>query len=127
MEPRPLDRIHITDLLVRCIVGVRDWERTERQNVVLNVTLHADLTSACRSDDFAETVDYVTIKKRIIKMVESAEFFLLEKLAEETARACLEDPRVQRVDVMAEKPGALRFARTVAIEISRTRDGLGAS
>lgn len=119
--PEPLDRIHIRDLLVRCIIGVRDWERTERQNVVLNVTLHADLTAACRSDEFGQTVDYVTIKKRIIERVEGRAFQLLEHLAETVAQACLEDSRVERVDVIAEKPGALRFARTVAVEITRTR------
>ncbi len=121
MEPEPLDRIHIRDLLVRCIVGVNEWEQAERQNVILNVTLYANLRSACLSDDIADTVDYVTIKKRILERVESRSFRLLERLAEVVAEACLESPRVERVDVMADKPGALRFARTVAVEITRCR------
>jgi len=121
MEHRPLDRIHIRSLLLRCIIGVRDWERTERQNVVLDITLHADLRTPCQTDNFADTVDYVTIKKRIIERVESSSFQLLERLAEVVAEACLEDPRVQRVDVCAAKPGALRFAKTVAVEITRQR------
>lgn len=121
MAPDTLDRIHIRDLLLRCIIGVRDWEKTERQNVVLNVTLYANLAEACRTDDFTRTVDYVSIKKRIIDRVEGTSFQLLERLAETVAEACLEDPRVLRVDVVAEKPGALRFARTVAVEITRTR------
>lgn len=119
MEPRPLDRIHIRDLLARCIVGIREWERTERQNVVLNITLHADLSVPCTTDDFDQTVDYVTIKKRVLQVVEGTPFYLLEKLAETVAQVCLEDRRVRRVDVEAEKPGALRFARTVAVEITR--------
>ncbi len=119
MEPRPLDRIHIRDLLVRCIVGIREWERKERQNVVLNITLHADLSAPCATDDFDQTVDYVTIKKRVLQAVEGTPFYLLEKLAETVAQVCLEDRRVRRVDVEAEKPGALRFARTVAVEITR--------
>ena len=121
MEAERLDRIHIRDLLLRCIIGVRDWEREARQNVLMNITLHADLGAACRTDDIAETVDYVSIKKRVIDLVEGSSFQLVEALAEAVARACLEDPMVQRVDVVVEKPGALRFARTVAVEITRGR------
>lgn len=116
-----LDRIHIRDLLLRCIVGIRDWEREAKQNVLLNITLHCDLKAAGQSDDIADTVDYVTIKKRVIDVVEGSSFHLVEALAQAVADACLEDPRVQRADVVLEKPGALRFARTVAVEISRER------
>jgi len=37
------------------------------------------------------------------------------------AEICLEDERVEDVLVRVEKPGALRFARTVAVEINRRR------
>jgi FolB domain-containing protein len=119
MADRPLDRIHIRDLLVRCIVGIRDWEREKKQDVVVNVTLHADLGAACRSDAIEDTVDYVAIKRRVIDLVEGSSFYLIERLAQAVADACLEDERVRRVDVLLEKPGARRFAKTVAVEITR--------
>lgn len=125
MADKPLDRVHIRDLLLRCIIGVREWEREQKQNVVLNMTLHGDLRDACASDDVADTVDYVTIKKRVVQRVESSEFYLVEALAQAVADACLEDPKVRRVDVTVEKPGALRFARTVAVEITRGRPADG--
>jgi FolB domain-containing protein len=121
MGADPLDRIHIRDLMLRCVIGVREWERETRQNVLLNMTLHADLGGAAASDDIADTVDYVQIKKNVIERVENSSFYLIEALAEAVARTCLEDPRVERVDVLLEKPGALRFARTVAVEITRER------
>ena len=117
-----LDRIHIRDLLLRCIVGIRDWEREAKQNVLLNITLHCDLKEAGESDDIADTVDYVTIKKRVVDVVEGSSFYLVEALAQAVADVCLEDRRVLRADVLLEKPGALRFARTVAVEISRERE-----
>lgn len=115
------DRIHIRDLLLRCVIGVRDWEREAKQNVNLNITLHADLSRAGRTDDIADTVDYVSIKKRVIALVEGSSFHLVEALAEAVADACLEDERVRQADVEVEKPGALRFARTVAVQITRER------
>jgi D-erythro-7,8-dihydroneopterin triphosphate epimerase len=119
-EPE-LDRIHIRDLLVRGIVGVRDWERKKKQDININITLETDLREAARSDRLEDTVDYVTIKQNVIHLVETSQFFLLERLAERIADVCLEDPRVVRARVALEKPGALRFARTVCVEIVRER------
>ncbi len=121
MGAEELDRIHIRDLLLRCIVGVREWEREAKQNVMLNITLHADLSRAAASDDIEDTVDYVTIKKRVIQLVEGSHFYLVEALAQAVADACLQDPVVRAVRVTVQKPGALRFARTVAVDILRER------
>jgi D-erythro-7,8-dihydroneopterin triphosphate epimerase len=115
------DRIHIRDLLLRCIIGIREWERDTPQHVSLDITLHTDFSRACVSDEISDTVDYVTIKKKVVDRVESSSFLLVERLAQVVAETCLEDERVERVDVVLSKPGALRFARTVAVEISRSR------
>ncbi len=117
-----MDRIVIEDLLLRCVIGVNPEERRQPQDVVLRVVLDVDLRRAGRSDDLAHTVDYKALKGRIRGLVEGSRFFLIEKLAHEVARVCLAEPRVERVAVRVEKPGALRFARTVAVEIARCRD-----
>ena len=115
----PLDRIHIRDLHLRCIIGIYEEERREKQDVNIDITLHADLREACRTDNFDDTVDYKAIKKKVIATVENSAFHLMERLAERVAEVCLEDRRVKRVDVCVGKPGALRFARTVQVEIVR--------
>lgn len=116
------DRIHIRDLICRCIVGIYPDERREKQDVIINITLWADYRAACRSDDIADTVDYKAIKKQVIRMVEDSSFQLIERLAEEIAGICLANPRVEKVAVSVDKPGALRFARSVAVEIVRARE-----
>ena len=116
------DRIHIRDLMCRCIVGIYPDERREKQDVIINITLWADYRAACRSDDIADTVDYKAIKKQVIRMVEDSSFQLIERLAEEIAGICLGNPRVEKVAVSVDKPGALRFARSVAVEIVRARE-----
>ena len=122
MSELPPDRIYIRDLLVRCIVGIYPEERREKQDVINNNVLQADLRKAGESDDIDDTVNYKTIKKEVLNMVQRSEYYLLEKLAEQIAGIALKDSAVQRVDVSIDKPGALRFARSVAVEISRTRD-----
>ena len=121
MADRPLDALHIRDLLLRCVLGVADEERREKQNILINVTLYADLSAACESDRIADSVDYAAIKKQIIALVEGSSCFLVERLAQRIADLCLAHPRVTRVRVSVEKPTALRFARTVEVEIVRER------
>jgi FolB domain-containing protein len=116
-----MDRIRIRDLLVRCVLGINDDERCERQDVVINLTVHADLHRAGTSDNIKDTVDYRALKKRVLAMAESSQYFLAEALAEAIAELCLDQTGVRQVDVSVEKPHALRFARSVAVEISRTR------
>jgi dihydroneopterin aldolase len=45
----------------------------------------------------------------------------VEALADMAARVCMEEPAVQRVDVTLRKPGAVRGADWVGVQISRTR------
>ncbi len=113
------DRLLIMDLAARCVIGINDEERHEKQDVLINLVLEADLARACRSDRFEDTVDYRGLKKRIVETVEDSHFFLLEALAQAVAEVCLADPKVLRVRVRVEKPGALRFARSVGVEIQR--------
>ena len=116
-----LDRIHIRDLFLRGIIGINPEERTKRQDILLNITLFADLSVAGQSDQIEAAVNYKDVKDRVVEMVEGSSYFLLERLAERVAEICLETPAVQHVQVLAEKPGALRFARSVGVEIFRSR------
>jgi FolB domain-containing protein len=118
------DRILIQDLMLRTIIGINDEERRNRQDVLINISLHADTRAAGASDDIEDAVNYRTITKRVIKRVEGSKSYLVERMAAEIATICLDDPRVEAVDVRVEKPGALRFARSVGVEIHRTRSEL---
>jgi dihydroneopterin aldolase/D-erythro-7,8-dihydroneopterin triphosphate epimerase len=119
------DKIYIRDLSIRCIIGVNQDERTEKQDVIINVILFADTRKAGQTDDLDDSVDYKKVKKTILSLVENSEFLLIEKLAEEIAKVCLEDSKVQKVNVTVDKPGALRYTRSVAVEIVRTRESYG--
>ena len=116
------DVIHIKDLHLRAIIGINQVERENRQDVLINIDLHADTRPAGRSDRIEDAVNYRTITKRVIRMVEASRFYLVERLAAEIAMICLADPRVDTARVVVEKPGALRFARSVGVEILRTRE-----
>lgn len=116
------DKIYVRDLQLRCIIGIYPQERKERQDVIVNLVLEGPFAEAAQSDNIEHTANYKTITKRIIKLVEDSEFFLIETLAERISGVCLKYPRVFKATVTLDKPGALRFARSVAVEITRQRE-----
>ncbi len=113
------DRIVVRELLVRCVLGLTDEERRERQNVLISWVLFTDLRAATESDRVEDSVDYRELKKRVLAMAEQSSYHLLETLAARVADVCLSYPGVRRVQVTVEKPGALRFARSVAVRLTR--------
>lgn len=115
------DRITIKDLFLRTIIGINDDERNNRQDVLVNITMETDTRAAAASDRIKDTVNYRSVTKDVIDLVEKSRFFLVEKLAEEIAKLCLQDQRVQSATVSVEKPAALRFAKSVGVTIQRSR------
>ena len=115
----PRDVISIDDLIVRMTLGVDDWERKDLQDVHLHLRLWTDSTRAAQTDDIADAVNYRTVTKAVIALAESGEFYLVEKLADAIARLLITEFALPRVQVHVEKPGALRFARSVALTIER--------
>lgn len=118
-----MDRILISDLSARCIIGINEEERREKQDVVINLVIFADLGRAAKNDRFEDSVDYRALKKKVLNLVESSKYYLLEALAESIAKICLEQSGIMQVQIRVDKPSALRFARSVGVEIERKREG----
>lgn len=115
------DKIIIKNLLLRGIIGINDWEREKRQDILVNLTLFTDMHTAGLTDSADDILNYRTITKAVIEYVENSQHYLVEALATEIARICVVEHGVPRVIVRVEKPGALRFAESVGVEIERTR------
>ena len=118
-----MDRIFIRDLLVRGIIGVNDWEREIAQDILLNITVFTDTRRAGETDNLEDSVNYRTLGKKLAAHAETAKRLTVEALANDLAKLCLDEPGVTRVIVRVEKPGALRFAKSVGVEIERDRNG----
>ncbi|MGQ9849324.1 MAG: dihydroneopterin aldolase [Aggregatilineaceae bacterium] len=115
------DKIIVQDLLLRGIIGFNDWEREKKQDILINLTLFTDTRRGGLTDDPADILNYRTITKAIIAHVEESSYQTVEALAAAIARLCVVDHGAERVIVRVEKPGALRFARSVGVEIERER------
>ena len=119
-----MDQVFITDLIARGIIGINEWEREKPQEISINIVLFADLHKAGSSDNIQDSVNYRTVAKKVLAHAETAQRQTVEALAADIARLCLEQPSVQQVRVRVEKPGAVRFSRSVGIEIERSKEDL---
>ncbi len=116
-----MDKVIIRNLRARGIIGINPWEREKPQEILINLVLFTDNRAAEASDDIADCVNYRTVAKKVLAHAETAARYTVEALAGDLARLCLEEPGVMRVRVRVEKPGAVRFADSVGVEIERAR------
>ena len=114
-----MDKILIKDLLIRGVIGISDREREQPQDILVNIEISADISAAGKSDNVEDSVNYRTIAKKVLAHTESIKRYTVEALAEDIAKLCLEDKKAQSVLVRVEKPGAVRFSRSVGVEIIR--------
>ena len=119
--------VYIEDLRLRTIVGTNDWEREKEQDIILNISFRYDAGEAAETDSIRAAVDYKALKREIITFVETSSFFMLERLCRDVLALILSKERVLWARVRIDKPHALRYAKSVAVEMERNRSGQSCS
>lgn len=118
------DRILISDLRFFARHGLFAEEEALGQRFVVSLVLELDLSRAGVSDAMADSVHYGEVVATTEEIVTQRRFNLIEALAEAIAATILERfPRVERITVRIEKPGAPIPVASglVAVEIERGR------
>lgn len=107
--------IKIENLRLRTVVGIFEWEKKVKQDVVINIELFFDDDTAAQSDEIEDTVDYKNLTKKVINFVEDNSFNLIEKIAGGIGKIIMEDSRITSAVIKVDKPGALRYADSVSV------------
>jgi D-erythro-7,8-dihydroneopterin triphosphate epimerase len=110
--------IEIVDLRVRTIIGTNSWERKNKQELIVNITLEYDADKASRSDNLKDALDYEHIAKTVIKTIENSHCLLLEKLAVQVMDQIKRYKGLQNASLRIDKPQAIPEARYVSYKIS---------
>ena len=110
--------IRINDLKVRTIIGAHPWERINKQELSIHITLEYDASKACRSDQLKDALDYEAVGNKAVQIAERSRHVLLEKLVSKLLAGIMSDPRVQRAYVRVDKPQALPQAGCVSFELA---------
>ena len=114
-----MDIIFLRGLHIETIVGIFDWERVNRRNVVLDLEMAIDNRKAAASDDIGDALDYSAVSQRIVAFVEQSSFFLVETLAERICEIIRTDFNVPWVRLVLNKRGAIQGASDVGVVIER--------
>jgi len=114
------DTVFIRGLRADAIIGIYDWERNTRQNLILDLEMASDVSRAAASEDITDAIDYEKISNRILTFVSDSEFQLIETLAERVAALVIEEFGVSWLRLTVHKPGAIEFADDVGVTITRS-------
>ncbi len=117
--------IRIKNLRLRTYIGFNEEEMKKRQDVVVNVRFSYKADEAAETDDVKYAVNYRTITKEIIALVEDGRFKLLERLAADVLELVMDDPLIASAEVEVDKPHALRFSDSVSASVRADRLGDG--
>jgi FolB domain-containing protein len=116
------DRVFVKGLESYCLIGVQGWEREVKQKVIVDLAVECDCHRAGATDRLEDALDYRAVSKCVLSLVGDSSFLLVEALAEAVASAVLSGfPRADAVTVTVSKPGAVRWAETVGVEVVRRR------
>jgi dihydroneopterin aldolase len=118
---RSVRHVFIRDLIIECTIGVHEQEHRSKQRLRMNLDLGIPETFPVVTDHIAEVVCYDEIIGKVSELLARRHFGLLEVAAEEIARLCLNDTRVQKVRISLEKLDVYKNAKSVGIEIWRSR------
>ena len=118
---REKDSIVLTALKVPCVIGIFDWERKQKQDVLIDLKFPSDIRKAARHDRIEDARDYKKIAKAVIAFVEKSRYQLIETLAERLATRLLDEFGLPEVFLRVSKPGAVRGSKNVGVEITRKR------
>jgi dihydroneopterin aldolase len=116
-----IDLIRIDGLRVPMRIGVKDEERSEPRQIVIDVEIRTDTSLAGKSDDLKDTVDYGRTISQIVDSVAHEHVHLLEHLAERIAELVLNTPLVESVavEVRKDNPPVEADVDAVTVRIER--------
>ena len=115
--------IRVKDLSLRTYIGFKPHEKMHKQDVLIQLEVEVETSMVEHNDDYQVDgfYDYRSMTKSVIKLVEESRYDLLEALTRKVLDEIMSNPLVKKARVEIEKPHALRYSRTVSVEMSYER------
>ena len=114
-----MDRIFLSEMKIDTTVGIWEWEKRIKQQVIIDIEMSADIKKAAATDQIEDTLNYKAVAKNVRKLVEESSFQLVETMAEKISELVIGEHNVSWVKVRVNKPGAIRGSNGVGIIIER--------
>ena len=113
--------VFIKDFIIKEIIGFYKHEKIKKQKIKFNVVLNVSQDSVPDEKNIKSIVDYEKITNTLANLTKSKKYNFLESLAEDSFEKIFEDKRIYAVTIKIEKLEAIKNAKSVGVEVFKTR------
>ena len=113
--------ILIKDFLINEIIGIHKHEKIKKQKILFNIIIDANQNTIPDESNLDSIVDYEKITNKLKNLTKNKNYNFLESLAEDSFKEIFEDKRINSAKIKIEKPEAIKNAKSVGVEIFKTR------
>lgn len=118
-----MDAIIIEGLKVDTVIGCFNWERQIIQPLMLDLTIHNDLSQAAHSDELEDTLNYAQICELAAQVIQEAQPKLIEHAAQLVLKCLFSTfPSIESITITIRKPAIIAQANAVGIRLERNRN-----
>ena len=112
----------IKDFIIYEIIGIHKHEKINKQKIIFNIIIDVDKDTLPNENNLSSVVDYEKITNKIESLVKNKKYNFLESLAEDSFREIFKDERINSIKIKIEKPDAIANAKSVGVEVFKTRN-----
>ena len=111
----------IKDFIINEIIGIHEHEKINKQKIIFNIVIDVNKNTLPDENDTSSIVDYEKITNKLENLTKYKNYNFLESLAEDSFKEIFEDKRINSIKIKIEKPDALANAKSVGVEVFKTR------
>ena len=112
----------IKDFLINEIIGIHKHEKIKKQKIIFNIVIDVNQNTLPDENDLSSVVDYEKITNKLENLAKNKNYNFLESLAEDSFREIFKDKRINSVKIKIEKPDAISNAKSVGVEVFKSRN-----
>ena len=114
--------VFIKDFIIEEIIGVHEHEKIKKQKIKFNIVMDINQNSFPNEKDIKSIIDYEKVTNKLRNLTRRKKYNFLESLAEDSFKELFEDKRILSAKIKIEKPGAIKSAGSVGVEVFKARE-----
>ena len=113
--------ILIKDFIINEIIGIHKHEKISKQKIIFNIVIDVNQNTLPDENSILSIIDYEKITNKLENLAKNKNYNFLESLAEDSFKEIFQDERINSVKIKIEKPDAIKNAKSVGVEIFKSR------
>ena len=112
----------IKDFIINEIIGIHKHEKINKQKIIFNIVIDVNQDTLPNENSLSSVVDYEQITNKLKSLAKNKNHNFLESLAEDSFKEIFEDRRINSIKIKIEKPDAILNAKSVGVEVFKSRN-----